>query len=394
MARPVLVSAVRTASAKLLGSLAPMRAPELGAIVVRAAIERAACDPGEVNEVIMGQVIQAGSGQNPARQAALGAGIPASVGAFTVNKVCGSSLKAVVLAAQAIALEDANCIVAGGQESMTNGPYLLPKARQGYRMGHGELFDATVHDGLWCAFGDFHMGCTGDLISRRYEVSREQQDAWAARSHQRAAVAQESGAFNDEIVAVKVPQRGGSTLVFDRDETIRADTSREKLANLTPVFSANGTVTAGNAPGVNDGAAALMVMSQNEAVTRGIAPLARVVAYATSGIEPELVMMAPVEAVNIVLKKAGWDRDDVDLFELNEAFAVQSVAIIKELGIDAEKVNVNGGAVALGHPIGASGARILTTLLHALTQRDVEKGIAAMCMGGGNGVAVAVERMS
>jgi acetyl-CoA C-acetyltransferase len=238
------------------------------------------------------------------------------------------------------------------------------------------------------------MGCTGDLISRRYEVSREQQDAWAARSHQRAAVAQESGAFNDEIVAVKVPQRGGSTLVFDRDETIRADTSREKLANLTPVFSANGTVTAGNAPGVNDGAAALMVMSQNEAVTRGIAPLARVVAYATSGIEPELVMMAPVEAVNIVLKKAGWDRDDVDLFELNEAFAVQSVAIIKELGIDAEKVNVNGGAVALGHPIGASGARILTTLLHALTQRDVEKGIAAMCMGGGNGVAVAVERMS
>jgi acetyl-CoA C-acetyltransferase len=371
-----------------------MRAPELGAIVVRAAIERAACDPGEVNEVIMGQVIQAGSGQNPARQAALGAGIPASVGAFTVNKVCGSSLKAVVLAAQAIALEDANCIVAGGQESMTNGPYLLPKARQGYRMGHGELFDATVHDGLWCAFGDFHMGCTGDLISRRYEVSREQQDAWAARSHQRAAVAQESGAFNDEIVAVKVPQRGGSTLVFDRDETIRADTSREKLANLTPVFSANGTVTAGNAPGVNDGAAALMVMSQNEAVTRGIAPLARVVAYATSGIEPELVMMAPVEAVNIVLKKAGWDRDDVDLFELNEAFAVQSVAIIKELGIDAEKVNVNGGAVALGHPIGASGARILTTLLHALTQRDVEKGIAAMCMGGGNGVAVAVERMS
>ncbi len=394
MAPPVFVSAVRTAGGKLLGSLAPLRAPELGAVVVRAAIERVEYDPGEVNEVIMGQVIQAGSGQNPARQAALGAGIPPSVGAFTINKVCGSSLKAVVLAAQAIALGDATCIVAGGQENMTNGPYLLPKARQGYRMGHGELHDATVHDGLWCAFGDFHMGCTGDLVSRRYDVSREEQDAWALRSHQRAAAAQESGAFNDEIVAIEVPQRRGSRLVFDRDETIRADTSPEKLASLAPFFSNNGTVTAGNAPGVNDGASALMLMGEDDAIARGIAPLARVVAYATSGIEPELVMMAPVKAVNIVLEKAGWDRNDVDLFELNEAFAVQSVALVKELGIDAEKVNVNGGAVALGHPIGASGARILTTLLHALAHRDFDKGIAAMCMGGGNGVAVAVERMS
>ena len=329
-----------------------------------------------------------------ARQAALGAGIPSSVGAFTVNKVCGSSLKAVVLASQAIALGDATCIVAGGQESMTNAPYLLPKARQGYRMGHGELHDATIHDGLWCAFGDFHMGCTGDLVSRRYGISRKEQDAWALRSHQRAATAQESGAFNDEIVAIEVPQRRGSTLVFNCDETIRADTSPEKLASLAPVFSADGTVTAGNAPGVNDGASALMLMGEDDAIARGITPLARVVAYATSGIEPELVMMAPVKAVNIVLEKSGWDRDDVDLFELNEAFAVQSVAVVKELGIDPEKVNVNGGAVALGHPIGASGARILTTLLHALANRDSQKGVAAMCMGGGNGVAVAVERMS
>ena len=394
MAPPVFVSAVRTAGGKLLGSLAPLQAPELGAVVVRAAVERVEYDPGAVNEVIMGQVIQAGSGQNPARQAALGAGIPFSVGAFTVNKVCGSSLKAVVLASQAIALGDATCIVAGGQESMTNAPYLLPKARQGYRMGHGELHDATIHDGLWCAFGDFHMGCTGDLVSRRYGISRKEQDAWALRSHQRAATAQESGAFNDEIVAIEVPQRRGSTLVFNCDETIRADTSPEKLASLAPVFSADGTVTAGNAPGVNDGASALMLMGEDDAIARGITPLARVVAYATSGIEPELVMMAPVKAVNIVLEKSGWDRDDVDLFELNEAFAVQSVAVVKELGIDPEKVNVNGGAVALGHPIGASGARILTTLLHALANRDSQKGVAAMCMGGGNGVAVAVERMS
>jgi len=394
MARPVIVSAARTAGGKLLGSLAPLRAPELGAVVVRAAIERVGCDPGEVDEVIMGQVVQAGSGQNPARQAALGAGVPPSVGAFTVNKVCGSSLKAVVLAAQAIALDDATCIVAGGQESMTNGPYLLPKARQGYRMGHGELLDATVHDGLWCAFGDYHMGCTGDLVSERYHVSREQQDAWALRSHRYAAAAQESGAFDAEIVAVEVPQRRGPALVFDRDETIRADTSRAALANLAPVFRADGTVTAGNAPGINDGAAALMVMGEDDAVAKGIAPLARIVAYATSGIEPELVMMAPVDAVNAVLEKAGWDREDVDLFELNEAFAVQSVAVVKELGIDPEKVNVNGGAVALGHPIGASGARILTTLLHAMARRGSRKGIAAMCMGGGNGVAVALERTS
>jgi acetyl-CoA C-acetyltransferase len=392
MARPVIVSAVRTPGGRLLGGLAPLPATELGALVVKTAVERAGRSPEEVDEVIMGQVIQAGAGQNPARQAALGAGLPAGVAALTVNKVCGSSLKAAVLAAQAIALDDAACIVAGGQESMSNGPYLLTRARQGYRMGNGELLDATVHDGLWCAFGDYHMGCTGDLVSERYGVSREQQDAWALRSHQRAAAAQESGAFDDEIVAVQVPQRKGPALSFERDETIRGDTSAEALANLKPVFRGDGTVTAGNAPGVNDGAAAVVVMGEDKAADVGLQPLARIVAYATSGIAPELVMMAPVEAVNRVLDKAGWQRDEVDLYELNEAFAVQSVALVQELGIDADKVNVNGGAVALGHPIGASGARILTTLLYAMQRRSAQRGIAAMCMGGGNGVALAVER--
>lgn len=393
MTHPVIVSAVRTPSGKLLGSLSPLHAPELGAVVVRAAVERAGRAPEDVDEVIMGQVIQAGSGQNPARQAALGADLPPSVAAFTINKVCGSSLKAVVLASQAVKLGDAKCVVAGGQESMTNGPYLVPNARQGYRLGHGEFLDATVNDGLWCAFGDYHMGCTGDLVSERYDVSRDEQDAWAVRSHERAAAAQGSGAFDAEIVAVEVPQRKGPPRAFDADETIRADTNTEALARLKPIFSADGTVTAGNAPGVNDGAAAVVVMGEEEATALGAPILARVVAYATSGIVPELVMMAPVEAVNMVLDKTGWDRDDVDLYELNEAFAVQSVAVVKELQIDPEKVNVNGGAVALGHPIGASGARILTTLLHAMDQRSAQRGIAGMCMGGGNGVAVAVERI-
>jgi acetyl-CoA C-acetyltransferase len=392
MVRPVIVSAVRTPSGKLLGSLAPLRAAQLGAVVVGAAIERAGRRPRDVDEVIMGQVIQAGEGQNPARQAALGAGLPPDVAALTVNKVCGSSLKAAILAAQAIALDDAACIVAGGQESMSNGPYLLPRARQGYRLGHGELLDATVHDGLWCAFGDYHMGCTGDLVAERYGVSREEQDAWALRSHQRAAAARERGGFAAEIVPVDVPQTKGPALVFDADETIRADTSSEALARLKPVFGAEGTVTAGNAPGVNDGAAAVVVMGEEAALDQKIPILARIVAYATSGIEPELVMMAPVEAVNRVLDKAGWRRDEVDLYELNEAFAVQSVAVVRELGIDPERVNVNGGAVALGHPIGASGARILTTLLHALTAASARRGVAAMCLGGGNGVAMAVER--
>ena len=377
----------------MLGSLSSFRAPQLGAIAIRAAIERAGRDPNDVDEVIMGQVIQAGTGQNPARQAALGAGLPPSVGAFTINKVCGSSLKAVVLASQAIALDDASCIVAGGQESMTNGPYLLPRARQGYRLGHGTLLDATVHDGLWCALGDYHMGNTGDLVSERYNVSREDQDAWALRSHQRAAAARERGDFDAEIVPVEIPQRKGDPIIFDADETIRADSTAESLAGLRPVFSKDGTVTAGNAPGINDGGAAVVVMGEDEATSLSIPILARIVAYATSGIEPELVMMSPVEAVNMVLAKTGWDRDEVDLYELNEAFSVQSVAVVRELKIDPDKVNVNGGAVALGHPIGASGARIFTTLLHAMGQQDAQRGIAAMCMGGGNGVALAVERV-
>ncbi len=393
MARPVILSAARTPSGRLLGSLAPLRATQLGSVAVRAAVERAGVGPDDVDEVIMGHVIQAGSGQNPARQAALGAGLPAHVGAFTVNKVCGSSLKAVVLAAQAIALDDARCIVAGGQESMSNGPYLLPKARQGYRLGHGQLLDATVHDGLWCAFGDYHMGCTGDLVSDRYDVSRADQDAWALRSHLRAAAARDQGEFEAEIVAVEVPQRKGEPLLFAADETIRPDTNAEALAGLRPVFRDDGTVTAGNAPGVNDGAAAVVVASEEWAAGVGAQAMARVVAYATSGIEPELVMMAPVQAVNDVLQKTGWDRDEVDLFELNEAFAVQSVAVVRELEIDPDKVNVRGGAVALGHPIGASGARILTTLLHNMADRSARRGIAAMCMGGGNGVAVAMESL-
>ncbi len=391
MVRPVILSAARTPSGRLLGSLAPLHAPQLGGVVVGAAIERAGVGLDDVDEVIMGQVIQAGSGQNPSRQAALGAGLPASVGAFTVNKVCGSSLKAVVLASQAIALDDARCIVAGGQESMSNGPYLVPKARQGYRLGHGQLLDSTVHDGLWCAFGDYHMGCTGDLVSDRYDVSRDDQDAWALRSQQRAAEARDHGAFAAEIAPVEVPQRKGEPVVFAADETIRADTDAAALAGLSPIFRDDGTVTAGNAPGVNDGAAAVVVASEEWAAADGLQAMARVVAYATSGIEPELVMMAPVQAVNDVLQRTGWDRNEVDLFELNEAFAVQSVALVRELEIDPDKVNVRGGAVALGHPIGASGARILTTLLHAMADRSARRGIAAMCMGGGNGVAVAVE---
>ncbi len=389
----VIVSAVRTPSGRLLGALSGLRAPELGALVVRAAVERAGLEPAAVDEVVMGQVIQAGSGQNPARQAALAAGLPPTVAAMTVNKVCGSSLKAVVLAAQAVRLADAEYIVAGGQESMSNGPYLVPKARAGYRLGHGELIDATVHDGLWCAINDFHMGCTGEVVAERYGVTREQQDAWSLRSHERAARATEAGEFVAEILPVRVPRRKGEPLVVERDETIRPDTSMEALARLRPVFKPDGTVTAGNAPGVNDGASAVVVTSAEAAARHGQEPLARIVAYDTSGIEPELVMMAPVRAVERVLEKAGWRREEVDLYELNEAFAVQSVALVRELGIDPQRVNVRGGAIALGHPIGASGTRILTTLLYALRDRGGSRGVAAMCLGGGNAVAVAVERI-
>ena len=377
-----------------MGALSSFTAPQLGALVVAEAVERAGLAPGDIDEVIMGQVIQAGTGQNPARQTALGAGLPPAVAALTLNKVCGSSLKAVVLAAQAVKLGDADRVIAGGQESMSNGPYLLPKARAGYRLGHGKMLDATVHDGLWDAYNDYHMGCTGEVVAERFHVSREEQDAWSLRSHQRATAAADAGEFDAEILPVAVPQRKGDPVVISRDESIRGDTSLEALGRLRPAFNPEGSVTAGNAPGINDGASAVCVMSDEEAQTRGLEPLGRIAAYATSGLAPELVMMAPVKAVEMVLDKTGWDRAEVDLFELNEAFAVQSVAVVRELGIDAERVNVRGGAVALGHPIGASGTRILTTLLYALRDRGAKRGIAAMCLGGGNAVAMAVERLT
>ncbi len=390
---PVIISAVRTPVGKFQGSLKPFSATELGAIVVRESVKRAGVAPEDVDEVIMGCVIQAGLGQNPARQAALHGGIPFGVSAVTINKVCGSGLKAVMMAAQAIQLGDADVVVAGGMESMSNAPYLIPKAREGYRLGNGVLVDSMINDGLWCAFENYHMGNTGEVVSERYHVTREQQDEYSLNSHRKAAAAIKAGKFKDEIVPVEIPQKKGAPVVFDTDETVREDTSIEALAKLKPAFKKEGgTVTAGNAPGVNDGASALVVTSAERARSAGIEPLARIVAQATSGIQPELVMMAPVEAIQRVLKKAGWTMADVDLIELNEAFAVQAVAIIKELNLDPARVNVNGGAVALGHAIGQSGSRLLTTMLYELKRRDAHRGLVALCLGGGNAVAMAVER--
>ncbi|HEV2914074.1 MAG TPA: acetyl-CoA C-acetyltransferase [Pyrinomonadaceae bacterium] len=389
----VIISAVRTPTGKFQGALKDFSATELGALVVRESVRRAQVKPEEVDEVIMGCVIQAGVGQNPARQAALRGGIPFGVSAVTINKVCGSGLKAVMMAAQGIQLGDAEVVVAGGMESMTNAPYLLPKARQGYRLGNGELVDAMIHDGLWCAFENYHMGNTGEVVAERYKVTRAEQDEYALNSHRKAAAAIRAGKFKDEILAVEIPQRKGDPLVFDTDETVREDTSLEVLAKLKPAFKKEGgTVTAGNAPGVNDGASALVVTSLERARSLGVEPMARIAAQATSGIEPELVMMAPVEAIRKVLKKAGWSLEEVDLIELNEAFSVQAVAIIRELGLDPKRVNVNGGAVALGHAIGQSGSRLLTTMLYEMKRRDVHRGLAALCLGGGNAVAMAVER--
>jgi acetyl-CoA C-acetyltransferase len=388
----VIISAARTPVGKLLGALKGFRAPELGAIVVRESVKRAGLKPEDVDEVIMGCVIQAGLGQAPARQAALRAGLPPAVSAVTVNKVCGSGLKAVMMAAQGVQLGDAEIVVAGGMESMSNAPYLVPKAREGYRLGHGELLDSMISDGLWCAFNDYHMGCTGEVVSERFNVSRAEQDEYALNSHKKAAAAIKAGKFKDEIVPVEIPQRKGAAIVFDTDETVREDTSLDALAKLKPAFKDDGTVTAGNAPGVNDGASAVVVTSLERARTLGIEPMARIVAQAVSGTEPELVMMAPVEAIRRVLKKAGWAISEVDLIELNEAFAVQAVAITRELGLDPEKLNVNGGAVALGHAIGQSGSRLLTTMLYEMKRRDVHRGIVSLCLGGGNAVAMAVER--
>ncbi len=391
MREPVIVSAVRLASGKFLGALKDFTAPALGALAVAEAVRRAGVDPAAVDECLMGNVVSAGLGQNPARQAALGGGLPDTVGALTVNKVCGSGLKTVMLAAQGIATGDIDVAVAGGMESMSNCPYLLPRVREGLRMGDGQVVDSMIHDGLWCAFEDFHMGQTGEIVAEQYGVTRAEQDGYAAASHQKAARATRESWFKDEILPVQIPQRKGEPIVFDRDEPIREDSTADALAKLKPAFKKDGTVTAGNAPGVNDGAAALVVMAAERAKALGLAPMARIVGQATSGLAPRLVMMTPVEAVRKVAKKIGWSLADVDLFELNEAFSVQAVAVVRELGIDPARVNVHGGAVALGHPIGASGARILTTLLYALRHRKEKRGIATLCLGGGNGVALAVE---
>ena len=393
MRSSVIVSAVRTPTGKFLGGLKSFTAPQLGAMVVKEAVRRAGIDPGDVDEVIMGNVVAAGLGQAPARQAAIHAGLPPKVGALTINKVCGSGLKAVMLAAQGIATGDVDVVVAGGMESMSNCPHLLKGAREGLRMGNGTLIDSMVHDGLWDAYSDFHMGCTGEIVAEKFNVTREQQDAFAVKSHQKALAAIASGAFRDEILKVEIAQKKGPAVVIENDESPRADTSMESLGKLKPAFKEGGTVTAGNAPGVNDGASALVVMAEDIAKSRGLKPLARIIGQATAGVEPSMVMMAPVGAVQKLLKKTGWKLEDVDLFELNEAFSVQALGVAKELGLNLDKVNVNGGAVALGHAIGSSGGRILTTLIYALRARGLRRGIATLCLGGGNGVALAIEAL-
>jgi acetyl-CoA C-acetyltransferase len=391
MRETVIVSATRTATGKFLGSLKELSAPQLGAIAVGEAVRRAGVDPRAVDECIMGNVVAAGEGQNPARQAALHGGLHEHVAAMTINKVCGSGLKAVMLAAQGIATGDIDIAVAGGMESMSNTPYLVQRIREGLRMGNGTLVDAMIHDGLWCAFEQCHMGMAGEHVATEFKVSRGEQDAYAAESHRRAAHATAQGWFREEIVPVEIPQKKGAPIVFDRDEAIREDTTAGTLAGLKPAFKKDGSVTAGNAPGVNDGAAALVVMAAEKARALGLTPLARIAGQATSGLAPKLVLMTPVEAVRKVAAKVGWELKDVDLFEINEAFSVQMVAVLRELGIEPAKVNVQGGAVALGHPIGASGARVLTTLIYALRRTGKKRGIASLCLGGGNGVALAIE---
>ena len=388
----VIISAVRTPTGKFLGGLKDLSAPQLGALVVREAVSRAGVDPATVDECIMGNVVSAGAGQAPARQAALRGGLADHVAALTINKVCGSGLKAVMLAAQGIATGDIEIAVAGGMESMSNAPYLLHGARDGLRMGHRELLDSMIVDGLWCSFEQCHMGTAGEVVATEYNIGRGQQDEYAAQSHRRAAEAQSAGRFTAEMLPVQIPQKKGDALIVDRDESVRIDTTVQTLGALKPAFGKDGTVTAGNAPPVNDGAAALVVMSSARASQLKLTPMARIVGQATSGLPPKYLLMTPVEAVRKLSKKVGWALDQVDLFELNEAFSVQAVAVLRELGIDPQKVNVNGGAVALGHPIGASGARILTTLLYALKERNLKRGIATLCLGGGNGVALAVER--
>jgi acetyl-CoA C-acetyltransferase len=394
MSEVVIVSAVRTPLGRFQGSLQSFSAPQLGALVVREAVHRAGVEPAHVDDCIMGCVLQAGLGQNPARQAAIFAGLPPEVGALTVNQVCGSGLRAVSLAAQAIQTGDAKIVVAGGMESMSNAPYLLPQARSGYRMGNGALVDAMINDGLWDVYNNFHMGSAAEMVAAKCGISREEQDTFAAESHRRAAAATAEGRFRDEILAVELPpvKKGETPRSFDADEAIRPGTTAEILGRLKPAFKEGGVVTAGNAPGVSDGAAALVVTNSERARELGVTPLAVVRAQATSGRAPEWFSLAPIDAIRKVLAKAGWAIDSVDLFELNEAFSVQALAVIRELGLDPARVNVNGGAVALGHPIGASGARVLVTLLAAMRQRGAKRGVASLCLGGGNAVALAVER--
>ncbi len=390
----VIISGCRTPVGKFQGSLSDLSAPQLGAIVVRESVRRANLDPKLVDECIMGNVVSAGLGQNPARQAAIFGGLPAEVGAMTVNKVCGSGLKAVALAAQAIQTHNSSIVVAGGMESMTNAPYLLPQARKGYRLGNGQIVDSMVNDGLWDIYNDYHMGITGENIAEKYGITRDEQDEFAVNSHRKAIAAMKECRLKSQIVPVEIPskKKGAPAIIFDTDESPREDTSIETLRALKPAFKKDGTVTAGNAPGVNDGAAAVVVTSANRARELGAKTLVRIVAQATSGIDPKWVMMAPVSAVQQIWKKTGWKNEDVDLYELNEAFSVQALGVIRALKLDPSKVNVNGGAVAIGHPIGASGARVLVSLIYEMIRRDVHRGIAALCLGGGNAVAMAVER--
>jgi acetyl-CoA C-acetyltransferase len=393
MEQAVILTAVRTPIGKFQGGLAPLSAPQLGAKVVAEAVRRAGIEPKAVDEVIMGNVVQAGLGQNPARQAALGGGCDPRVAAMTINKVCGSGLKAVGLAAHSVILGEADIVVGGGMESMSNCPYLLPGARTGYRFGNAEIVDSMVHDGLWDVYNDFHMGITAELVAEKYHITRQEQDQFALESHQKAVRARKSCYIESQILPIEIPQRKGEPVVIKHDESPREDSTLEALGKLRPAFKKDGTVTAGNAPGTNDGAAALVVATESTAARLGRTPLARIVAQAVSGVEPKWIMEAPIYAVEKILEKTGWDRDrDVDLVELNEAFAAAAIAVTRQLRLDPAKVNVNGGAVALGHPIGASGARILVTLLYEMQRRSAHRGIAALCLGGGNAFALAVER--
>ena len=390
----VIISGCRTAVGKFQGSLSDFSAPQLGAIAVREAVKRAGVAPTEIDECIMGNVVSAGLGQNPARQAAIFGGLSPATGAMTINKVCGSGLKSVALAAQAVQTGNSTIVVAGGMESMTNAPYLLPQARKGYRLGNAQIVDSMVHDGLWDIYNDYHMGITGENVAEKYGITREEQDQFALNSHRKALSAIKECRFKSQIVSVEIPanKKGAPATIFEKDEGPREDTTIEVLRSLKPAFKKDGTVTAGNAPGVNDGAAALVVTSAQRAKELGAKPMVRVVAQATSGVEPKWVMMAPVGAVRTIWEKTGWKNEDVDLYELNEAFSVQALGVMRELGLNPDKVNVNGGAVAIGHPIGASGARVLVTLIYEMIRRDLKRGIAALCLGGGNAVAMAVER--